>query len=266
MDAMKAAIEDDKLIGIYVGLARDLEEQMKLASPQAKTALVAGLRGVPRSGSAAGATEFSVLNWVAETFSSMGTSFYDDRTEADSRGEEVLRRGRRDVPDDPGEESSSTTRVRRPRCSCEYALTQRRLTELPGGQESLPGYPAENAMMVNVQIEAARMYQEWAAFPARRRLYDRAIRGAEPNPKTQSNAFGAGRTWPTCRPDTPSSATRSTKPATTWPRAGTTGARPRRRRPEQDTLFEKAKQDILRTQELYGIGPEWEAWKPRTTP
>jgi hypothetical protein len=38
----------------------------------------------------------------------------------------------------------------------------------------------DNPMMVNVQIEAAKLYQDWAAIPPdRETLYLRAIQGAE---------------------------------------------------------------------------------------
>jgi hypothetical protein len=74
MAAMKEAIPPDQLIVIYVSLARDLEQQMKLATPEAKKALSKGFETFLKQIRSA-TTEFSVLNWVAETFSGIAAGF-----------------------------------------------------------------------------------------------------------------------------------------------------------------------------------------------
>ena len=70
----------DQLIAIYVSLARDLEQQMKLATPEARTALSKGFETFLKQIRTT-ATDFSVLYWVADTFSGIAAGF-DTSTQA----------------------------------------------------------------------------------------------------------------------------------------------------------------------------------------
>ena len=45
----------------------------------------------------------------------------------------------------------------------------------------------EKNMTLDVQVEAAMLYQDWAAFPGKEALYQKAIIGAEPDPETGKN-------------------------------------------------------------------------------
>ena len=80
MTAMKEKIPQDQLIAIYVSLARDLEQQMKLATPEAKTALSKGFETFLKQIRTT-ATDFGVLYWVASTFSGIAAGF-DTGTQA----------------------------------------------------------------------------------------------------------------------------------------------------------------------------------------
>src|SRR5204863_9074644 len=63
-----------KVVGIYVSLARDLQRQMEIAEPSVKKSLGVGFESF-LSEVATGATELNILNWVAETYRGMGESF-----------------------------------------------------------------------------------------------------------------------------------------------------------------------------------------------
>ena len=261
MDVLQTTIDADKLVTIYVGLAHDLEEQMKLATPERKKSLSRGFEAFLiriRSG----ATDFSVLNWVAETFVSLGSSFYDaDQKltpeakqyydEAADTYETILKKVPLDNPE------------RKVQVLLHHALTQRRLHNFLEAKRIYLELLREHAALRNVQMEAARMYQEWAAFPDKSPLYERAIRGAEPDAKTGTNVIWG---WAYLA----NVAARQPKSRETFHEARYNLAMCRyhwglaqKTKTERDVLFEKAKQDILRTRELYGTGPEWESWKPR---
>jgi cellulose synthase operon protein C len=261
MDDMKAAVPADKLIGIYVGLAHDLEEQMKLASPQARQSLSRGFEAflvrIRES-----ATEFGVLNWVAATFSSMASSFWDESQkltpDAKKYYEEAAATYRTIL-----EKSTFSDPRQKAQVQLQYALTQRRLNGFLEAKRLYLEILRPNPLTVNVQVEAARMYEEWAAFPGKDALYEKAIRGAEPEAQQGTNVIWG---WahlasvlarhPKFRDPFHEARYHLALCRYRWARAQQT-------KPEQDTLFEKAKQDILRTQELFGSGPEWDAWKPR---
>ncbi|HUG69010.1 MAG TPA: hypothetical protein VMM76_14770, partial [Pirellulaceae bacterium] len=84
MDQMKAAIGGDaegekRLISVYVNLAQDLEKQLESATPEVKRALSQGYETFLRQLNE-GASELSILNWVAESFSKLGKSLDDGQT------------------------------------------------------------------------------------------------------------------------------------------------------------------------------------------
>lgn len=261
MDAMKKAIPDDKRIPMYVSLARDLEEQMKLATPQAKAALSKGFEGflIRIRG---GTTEFPVLNWIAETFSSIGASFFEaeQRLTADAKKhyDEAAATYKTILDKVTFEDPRLKTQV-----MLRYALTQRRLGGFTEAKKVYLEILQQNAMMVNVQIEAAKMYQEWAAYPGKEALYDRAIKGAEPNPKTQSNFIWGWAHMGNVTAKNPKFRDTFHEARYSLAVCRYNQGKTQKSKTDQNTFFEKAKQDILRTMQLYGTGPEWENWKPK---
>jgi len=267
MDAMKAAIEQDNLIDMYVSLARDLEEQMKLATTDDKQALSKGFETfLTRLRS--GATELGVLNWVAETFFSLGSGFdTQSRVTAQARKyyQEAADTYQAMLDKVKFEDPKMKTQIR-----LRLATTKRKLIKFTDARDLLKTVLTENEMMLDVQVEGAMLYQEWgdifvatgkgsAALP----YYEKALRGVEPNPKTGKNIiWGWGRLfqvtarYPKFR-NTFHEA-RYNLAGCRFKMAGATKGKT-----EQVELLEKAKKAILQTQQLYGKGPEWEAWKPR---
>jgi len=79
MDELANSMEAKKLIAMYVSLAKQLEKSMLIASPEVKEKLAKGFETF-LDGVKDGATEFSILNWVAETYYSIGKGFDEGAT------------------------------------------------------------------------------------------------------------------------------------------------------------------------------------------
>jgi tetratricopeptide (TPR) repeat protein len=259
MDAMKAAIAQDQLVAIYVSLARDLEEQMKLATPATRTALSKGFETfLTRLRS--GATEFSVLNWVAETFSSLASGFdtgqqltaeakkyYD---EAAATYQAILDKAQLD---DPNLKTQVLLRM---------AATKRRLFKFTDARDIYVQVLKQSEAMLNVQVDAAKLYQEWAAFPGSESLYLKAMGGAEKDSSTGKNVvWGWGRLFQITA--------RYPEYRDVFHEARYNLAvcryeygRSLKSPDEQTEQWDKAQSAILQTQKLYGSGPEWEKWRP----
>jgi len=171
--------------------------------------------------------------------------------EAADTYEEILKKVKFDKPD-------MQTQIR-----LRLARTKLKLGKFVDARNFYVQILTEKNMTLDVQVEAALLYQEWAAFPGKEALYLKALAGAEPNPQTGKNIiWGWGRLFQitakypeyrnvfhearynlaVCRLNM-SSAAKSTD--------------------EKTELLNKAKRAILQTQQLYGKGAEWEAWRPR---
>lgn len=261
MDAMKAAVDQDSLIKIYVSLARDLESQMKLASPQAKQALSKGFETfLDRLRNTS--TDVTVLNWVAETFSSIGEGLdvggpLNDEAkrylgEAAATYEAMLEKG--NFSDD-----KLKTQVQ-----LRLAMLKCRLAKFTDAKALFVDMLTANNMMLNVQVEAAKMYQQWATYPGSEALYQKAISGAEPDPADPKKniIWGWGKMFMLTA--------KYTQFRQVFHQARYNLAfcryqlgKTQSSSSEQNELYEKAKQDVLRTQQLYGSGPEWEDARPK---
>ena len=79
MEAMRQKLGKDqagqkRMLGVYVSLAQDIENQMKSADPQARQQMSQVFEAFLLELSA-GSNDLSVLNWVAETFAGLGAGF-----------------------------------------------------------------------------------------------------------------------------------------------------------------------------------------------
>ena len=181
-----------KLISIYVGLARDLERQLTVASPQTRRALSIGFETFLRS--AAGATaDVSVLNWVAETFYRLGRSFQQNKdsdqarryfSEASASYEKILKLERQQ----PGQVSPKAliqVRVRQ-------AITSAALGRFPQAVELFAQVLGQREAILNIQVEAARVLQAWGDS-GNPQGYLKAIGGDRPNSSGRNVIWGWGR-------------------------------------------------------------------------
>jgi hypothetical protein len=179
-----------RLVGIYIALARDLERMVLLAPDQdAKKKLSQGfeafLEQVGRE-----ATEFNVLNWVAETFYSLGRGFAQGGAvsaeskkyfeKASDNYQKIIDKGLAAGP--------LLTQVR-----LRMAMTSRELGKFNDAETLFTEILAEKAMTLNVQVEAARTYQMWATKEKtatnKGKLLNRAMRGSQPDKSTNKNVI-----------------------------------------------------------------------------
>jgi hypothetical protein len=194
MEALKAHIGStpegqQKLVAIYVSLARDLKAQMDLADDSVKPRLGAGFEAFLKQ-VAKESSELNVLNWVAETYLGMGESFDSTKGsiaaeakryygEAASTYKKILEMGKADK----GFLSEGMV----VQLNLQLAKTMRALGDYVGAMNTFEAVLKVNGMMLPVQIEAARTYQDWAAL-GKPDLYMNAIVGARPDKTTTDKA------------------------------------------------------------------------------
>ena len=118
--------------------------------------------------------------------------------------------------------------------------------------------------MLNIQVEAAKLYQDWAALAKdedKTALYMRAMGGSEKDPTSGRGILGLGPFVPDGGqvPAVPRRVPRSPLQSGLLPLQPV--PRPDLKSEQQEHL-NKAKDNMLQTQQLFGSGPEWDAWKP----
>ena len=191
MQEMRATIGETaqsrkRLISVYVGLAQDLEAQLKVATPAAKQALSKGFETfLSQLGKAS--DDFQVLNWVAETFASLGAGF-DTEAQLTSQAsgyyeqsaiafQNILQRV----------ELDSQMRIQ---MEMRLAVIQRKQRRFGESLARLSDILREKSVALNVQVEAAMTLQASADRSdqdSQAALYDRAIKGAQPDERTKKN-------------------------------------------------------------------------------
>ncbi|QDV71666.1 hypothetical protein Poly24_54050 [Rosistilla carotiformis] len=163
MTSMQQAVADDeagtqRMLSVYISLAQDIERQMKAAqSDEDKRALSVVFEAFLEQLSS-GSSDLNVLNWVAETFSSLGAGFTTDGAigpdakkyydQSIAAFDNMLQR-----PDLP---EGTATQIKL-RMAQVQATTGAFDAALAIFEEVL----AKNAMMLNVQVEAAKLLQDW---------------------------------------------------------------------------------------------------------
>lgn len=192
MDALDKMFTKDeksqtKLIGIYVALARDLQKQMELTEkPAAKVALGKGFEAFLGQMSKK-SSDIKILNWVAETYRGMGESFGPVSkgitpeaakyfNEAASTYQKIIGK--------PGVSPAMTTSLK-----LQIARTNRAMGKYKEAMDGFDEILKAQNMLLPVQIEAAKTYQDWGALKGDKMEdnYQRAIFGARPanDPKTK---------------------------------------------------------------------------------
>ncbi len=202
-----------KLVGIYIGLARDLQQQMQLADDKAKSSLGKGFEEFLGQ-VATDAKELNVLNWVAETYRGMGESFGPSTkgvspdakryfTAAADTYKKILEMGEKD--------KEFLTPAMVVQIRLQQARTTRALGDYKGAVDVYEAILKQNPYLLPVQIEAAKTYQEWASKLEADKAgdyYKSAMVGARPDSAKQNKntiwgwaqiAAITSRDWPKYR-------------------------------------------------------------------
>jgi hypothetical protein len=189
MTRMKSAIGSAeggqaRLVAVFVSLARNIEDQIKVASPDARAALSSGIESFLKQ-IRDQSTEFGVLNWVAETFMSLGSGLESgaENSPDAARFYQESKATFQKILDETKPESQYVTQVR-----LRLAAVARKQRV-----DTYARVLGENAMRVNVQVEAAKAYQEWASAAGQESNYERAMGGGAPGSDGRNVIWGWGR-------------------------------------------------------------------------
>ena len=175
MDSLNQTVGQDdagksQLVGIYYGMARELESQMKLSeSDEQRKALAQGFETFLNE---VGQTsdDFNIKNWVAETLNGLGRSFDSPgQITPEARGyyeqsmatlEAIIKKGGADSAWLNADEKKAASYL--VQLQLRLARMQRQLRYFGKSIDSFVGILKQNQMMLEVQVEAARTYQQWA--------------------------------------------------------------------------------------------------------
>lgn len=204
MAELKSAMGDtpegkDRLVAIYISLAYDLKQQMdQIQKLDDKKAFAIGLASFLNA-VRAGSDELNVLAWVADTFSRMGESFDTDPrnltkeaqdylTNAVTAFETILTKGDSQGTSWLSDDMRITIQMR-------MAQTKRQLRNYKDALDLFEQILKKKNSLLNLQVEAAKAYQEWAAEPRREELYVYAMMGARPDEanKNAKTIWGWGK-------------------------------------------------------------------------
>lgn len=180
-----------KLIGIYVSLARDLQKQMELADATSKVALGKGFEAFLGQMSKK-SSDVKILNWVAETYRGMGESFgpvsKGITPEAAKYFNEAVTTYQR-ILDVNKTKPGSIAPAMATSLKLQIARTNRATGKYKEAMDLFDEILKGQNMLLPVQIEAAKTYQDWGALKGDKMElnYQRAIFGAREltDPKTK---------------------------------------------------------------------------------
>ncbi len=185
---------DAKLTQIYISLGLELEKQLKRLREQGKTELANAVQNgfelfLTRISNRPG-NSFNSLHWVAETFYSLGAGLDPGTREPPAQARKYYEKARDTFEKilaglaDGSLEASSGAKyglmIRQARC-------MRRLGEYDAAMDQLVEVIKENPMMVDVQIEAAYTYQEWATQEGKAGYYKYAVQGGRKARRKEDN-------------------------------------------------------------------------------
>jgi tetratricopeptide (TPR) repeat protein len=194
MDLLKQSMGDSptgrqRLTATYVGLARDLQNQLEITPPAARVGLAQGfdafLSEVNQS-----ATEFNVKNWIAETYYKLGEALELDGNPTPEAKQYFAKSGdayKKMLDAAEGGEiklnpaMAIQMRMRR-------AGTMRRLGAFERATDEFDQILRARNNMLNVQIEAAQTLKAHG-IAGDAKLFNDAIKGARRNANTGKNTI-----------------------------------------------------------------------------
>ncbi len=194
MESLRAEVGDtpeaeQRLVEIFYSLARGLETQIQLLDrPEDRRVMCDGVR-VFLEQVRAKSTDLRVLNWVAESYAGLGSGLMHDKGSADAAQacfvsavetyEQIMRNAT----------SLELTPTLLRHLQIRQALAQRSAGQYEEAIRGLAAVLTKDAGKLDVQVEAARTFQRWAAEPKQALKYKSAIYGAEPDSATGKNVI-----------------------------------------------------------------------------
>lgn len=198
MQEMSDRFRDDpagrkKLMAVYLDLARELEGRLTDAEPAARAAISAAFDSFLLRLSDE-ADDPRVLNWVAETFTSLGASFDEGAGELNQTAAQYYAQAARTLTNLlEGVELQPELRTQ---IQLRLAMIRKKQREYDSAVEIYRQLLAKSNTALNVQIEAASALQAWAEVsPADTQpaLYRRAMQGEGRTDNGKPLIWGWGR-------------------------------------------------------------------------
>jgi len=197
MERLRASVADkpdanDRLTRIFLGLARDIRDQLDAADPARKAKLVTAFK-VFLDSIADSTEEPTTLQWVGQTLLQLGESSMGQQdVRAQGQAAELLASATRTLENllgRLGDETPATLKyqlARAFRLSGEYKKAIDLFEEILG----------KTPMMIDAQIEAARSYEQWAGTLEPQfatRSFEFALMGARKDADGKNVIWGWGR-------------------------------------------------------------------------
>lgn len=182
MTSLQQAVGSDaagkqRMLGIYVNLAHSVQQQMMSASLAAKQEMSSVFEAFLQELSG-GSSDIGVLNWVAETFASLGAGFDDNEQVLNDDARKYYERSIAAFQNllsvsqlDP--KLATQIRVR-------MAAVKASMHQFQDALNDLQQVLAQNPSAINVQVEAAQILQRWARSDPSK--YRDAISGIQGSP------------------------------------------------------------------------------------
>ena len=179
MKEMQAALGDDeagkqRMLGVYVSLAQDVERGMKSATPEAREQMSEVFEAFLLELSQ-GSSELSVLNWVAETFASLGAGF-EGGDQPNANATKYFQRSATAFENILSQPSLS------PEMKTQATARLAAMSAKSGDRDKALGLYkevlAENANAINVQVAVAELLQAWGEQDANK--FVEAVNGDKP--------------------------------------------------------------------------------------
>lgn len=163
MAAMQQAVGSDaagkqRMLGIYVNLAKSVETQMKSAAPEAKQEMSNVFEAFLQELSA-GSSDVGVLNWVAETFASLGSGFDDDPEVLNENARKYYDRASaafQNLLSKADLQPQLATQIK-----ARLASVKAQMHDFDGALAELEEILGKSTNALNIQIQAARLLQRW---------------------------------------------------------------------------------------------------------
>lgn len=197
MDRLKASVQgkpdaDERLVKIYIGLARDIKEQLDAAAPEKKTKLINAFQLILNP-VAKSSKDPATLQWVGQTLMQMGESLLaDSNPAANQQGTALLLSAIQTfeaLQKQLGNKAPTTLKFQ---LGCANRLAGEYKKAIDLFEEILKVSP----MMLDTQIEAATAYEKWAANSPPKMAadyYRAALSGASPGADKKNVIWGWGR-------------------------------------------------------------------------
>lgn len=189
MAAMQEAVGSDaagkqRMLGVYVNLARNVETQMKSAAPDAKQEMSVVFEAFLQELSA-GSSDIGVLNWVAETFASLGSGFDEDPDLVNENARKYYVRSIQAFQillSRPELQPQLATQIQ-----ARMASVKGQIQDYEGALSDLKVILAKSPNALNLQVQAAELLQQWGRIDPQK--YELAIGGIP------AEGTGNGAVW-----------------------------------------------------------------------